>query len=159
MTPPTPRRAKHQRHPSRQPKRFRGDEGAITAELTIISPVFFAMMLFLVHIGLWLHAVNMASTAAQEAASIARSKDGSAAAAEARGNDFLRSTSLRLWQTTPTVEVTYIGGNSPADAQEARAEVHGTIQGIIPLIDFHVDEVSQGPVERFRGPGQEQNPG
>lgn len=43
--------------------------------------------------------------------------------------------------------------------QEARAEVRGRIQGVVPLVDFMVVEVSRGPVERFRAPGEEQEPG
>lgn len=132
------------------------DRGAITTELVMISPVFFAMMLFLVHVGLWLHAVNVASTAAQEAGAVARSRGGTEALAEERGRAFVESTSLRLWQGRPQVDVAYV--TDANGVQEARAEVRGTIQGIVPLVDFTVVEVSQGPVERFRAPGTEQDP-
>lgn len=128
----------------------------MTTELVIITPVFFFMMLFLVQVGLWLHAVNVASSAAQEAASIARALGGTEAAAEARGREFLASTSLRLWRGEPTVDVTYV--DDASGVQEARAEIRGTIEGVVPLIEFEVFEVSQGPVERFRGPGEQQNP-
>jgi hypothetical protein len=125
----------------------------MTTELVLITPVFFAMMLFLVHVGLWLHAVNVASTAAQEAAAVARAQGGSEAAAEARGRAFVGSTSLRLWQQPPSVDVTFVSDG----VQEARAEVRGRILGVVPLVDFTVLEVSQGPVERFRAPGEEQD--
>jgi hypothetical protein len=128
----------------------------MTAELVIITPIFFTMMLFLVQLGLWLHAVNVASSAAQEAASVARAMGGTSAAAEARANQFLASTSLRLWKSPPTVAVTYSGDG--LGAQEARAEIRGEIEGVVPLVDFVVFEVSEGPVERFRSPGEEQNP-
>jgi hypothetical protein len=128
----------------------------MATELVIITPIFFSMMLFLVQIGLWLHAVNVASTAAQEAGSVARALGGTEAAAEQRGRDFLASTSLRLWRGRPSVSVTYSGDAS--GPQEARAEVRGTIEGVVPLIDFHVFEVSDGPVERFRGPGEQPAP-
>ena len=123
----------------------------MTTELVIIAPLFFLMMLFLVHVGLWLHAVNVASSAAQEAASVARALGGTEAAGEARGREFMELTSGRLWQGTPRVDVTYVDGG-----QEARAEITGTIEG--PLVSFDVVEVSQGPVEGFRGPGEEPNP-
>lgn len=125
----------------------------MTTELVIISPFFFFMMLSLVQFGLWLHAVNVASATAQEAAAIARARDGTIAAAEARGNTFLASTSLRLWEAPPTVQVSYINGD-----QEARAVVDGNMTGIIPFFTFTVHEVSEGPVERFRAPGEEQDP-
>jgi hypothetical protein len=139
---------------SRWRQRRGDDSGAMTTELVLITPVFFAMMLFLVHVGLWLHAVNVASTAAQEAAAVARAQGGTEAAAEARGRDFVGSTSLRLWQQPPSVDVTYVA--DAGGVQEARAEVVGRIQGVVPLVDFTVREVSQGPVERFRAPGEEQ---
>ncbi len=125
----------------------------MTTELVVIAPIFFFMMLFLVQVGLWLHAVNVASAAAQEAASIARALGGTKEAAEARGDEFLASTSLRLWRNKPSVEVTYVDGG-----QEARAEVRGTIEGLVRFIEFKVFEVSQGPVEQFRAPGEQQNP-
>jgi hypothetical protein len=137
-------------------RRGRGDGGAVTAELVIITPIFFTMMLFLVQLGLWLHAVNVASSAAQEAASVARAMGGTSAAAEARADEFLASTSLSLWKDPPSVAVSY---RSDADGvQEARAEIRGEIEGVVPLVDFVVFEVSEGPVERFRGPGEEPNP-
>ena len=120
-------------------------------ELVIITPIFFTMMMFLVQLGLWLHAVNVASSAAQEAASVARAMGGTGAAAEARANQFLASTSLALWQSRPQVTVTYPG-------DEARVEIRGVIEGVVPLVEFRVFEVSQGPVERFRGPGEEPAP-
>ena len=128
----------------------------MTTELVIITPIFFTMMLFVVQIGLWLHATNVASSAAQEAASVARALGGTEAAAEQRADDFLARTSLRLWQASPDVDVSYIGG--AGGPQEARAEVSGTIEGVVPLVDFDVFEVSQGPVERFRGPGEQPAP-
>jgi Flp pilus assembly protein TadG len=138
-------------------RRCRGDSGAATTELVIITPAFFGLVLFIVHVGLWLHAVHVASTAAQEAAAVARSHGGTEAAAEARGRDFLSSTSMRLWQQAPAVDVTYI--NDANGVQEARAEVRGTVQGVFPELNLRVVEVSQGPVERFRAPGEEQNAG
>ncbi|HEX6567693.1 MAG TPA: TadE family protein, partial [Acidimicrobiales bacterium] len=48
--------------------RLRGDDGAATTELVIVAPVLLFMILLIVQLGLYFHAVTVASAAAQEGA-------------------------------------------------------------------------------------------
>lgn len=132
--------------------RLRGDSGT-TAELVLLAPLFFGMVFALVEIGLWMYSINVAKAAAEEAATVLRAQDGTPHAAEARGEDFLAATSPNIWATSPTVEVGYI-----SDGQEVRAVVTGSVDGPLHLGMFNIVEVSQGPVEEFRAPGEEQAP-
>ena len=142
-------------------RRFRGDGGASSLELAIVTPVLFAAIGTVVQVGLWYHAQAIGLAAAQEGARAARLPAASAPAADAAGvararayldqlgSDVLRRTTV---QVTPergvaNARATSLGGITDVVSIRVRADV----VSVVPGLTLSVDEVSTVPVERFRG--------
>jgi Flp pilus assembly protein TadG len=128
------------RHP-----RLRGDQGAATAELVLATPALLFLMMLLVQFGLWYHASNVASAAAQEGARAARLEDGTEADGEAAARELLNQVGGRM--------LTDLSVRPDRNADTARVEVTGNVVRVIPFMTLKVSEVSEGPVERFRPEG------
>jgi Flp pilus assembly protein TadG len=128
------------RHP-----RLRGDQGAATAELVLATPALLFLMMLLVQFGLWYHASNVASAAAQQGARAARLEDGTEADGEAAARELLNQVGGRM--------LTDLSVRPDRNADTARVEVTGNVVRVIPFMTLKVSEVSEGPVERFRPEG------
>jgi Flp pilus assembly protein TadG len=128
------------RHP-----RVRGDQGAATAELVLATPALLFLMMLLVQFGLWYHASNVASAAAQQGARAARLEDGTEADGEAAARELLNQVGGRM--------LTDLSVRPDRNGDTARVEVTGNVVRVIPFMTLKVSEVSEGPVERFRPEG------
>jgi Flp pilus assembly protein TadG len=122
--------------------RRQGDRGAVSAELVVATPLLLVLVLLVVQFALWQHAVHVAGAAAQEGARSARLEGGSAAAGQARAEQFLAQLG-RTVVMQPQVIVR-------RDLDRARVEVTGYAVNVLPFIHLPIRAESDGPVERFR---------
>jgi Flp pilus assembly protein TadG len=137
------------------PRRFRGDDGAASTEIVIIAPVFLFLILLIVQLGLYFHAINVASAAAQEGARDAslQTADRGAALAEgeATARDLVQSLAPELLAGVQIDGALVDGGDS------VRMTVAGDVSQVvtIPGIDLaiSVNESAETPVEEFRPAG------
>ena len=125
-------------------ERRTGERGAATAELVLVTPLMLLMILAVVQFGLWFHASHVASAAAQEGARAARAEASSAAAGQARAEEFLDSVG-RAIVLEPSVRAT-------RDDDVARVEVTGQAPQVVPGLTLPISAESEGPVEEFRSP-------
>jgi Flp pilus assembly protein TadG len=117
----------------------RGQAGSATTELVLLMPVVLLLVLLIVQFGLWLHARQVATAAAQEGLVAAQVETGTAAAGHDRAVAFLtRAGGLR------EVRV-----DAARDLTTARVVVTGTTPAVIPGTAFGVSGVAVGPVERW----------
>src|SRR5438045_3973837 len=120
-------------------RRLRGERGS-TTELVLMFPAFFLLIFISIQFALWYHASHVALAAAQEGARTAR-VGGDAAAAESKTNYFLDHLS-------PAV-ITGRQVHATVDTDNARVDVWGTAESILPGFTLTIHEHSQGPIERF----------
>ena len=130
----------------RRRSRRADQSGVATTELVIAAPVLFAMLLFIISFGVVYHANHVALAAAEEGARAARARSGSQAAGQARAERFLRDLGGRLIRD-PRVSVS-------RTLDTARVEVTGRVDTPLPGLVVRIRQVSEGPVERFRGADQ-----
>jgi Flp pilus assembly protein TadG len=128
----------------RRVARCRGDGGAATTELVMLTPLLFLVISLLVQVGLWFHAMNVAQAAAQEGARAARAQDGTAADGETRARDFLDALGPTIVEVDSLV--------ATRDADTASVSITGRSIDVLPGLRFPIDVRSEGPVERFREP-------
>ena len=124
------------------PTRRRTEQGAVTSELVVATPLLLLLVLLVVQFALWQHAGHVAAAAAQEGARAARLDGGSTAAGQATAERFLDRLGRRL-VTEPQVTV-------DSDAERARVEISGYATAVVPGLRLPIRAVSEGPVERFR---------
>jgi Flp pilus assembly protein TadG len=117
----------------------RGQAGSATTELVLLMPVVLLLVLLIVQFGLWLHARQVATAAAQEGLVAARVETGTAAAGHARAVAFL----------TQTGGLRDVGVDASRDVTTARVTVTGTTPTVLPGTALGVSAVAEGPVERF----------
>lgn len=122
--------------------RARGDAGAATAEMVLVTPAMLLLIMIVVQVGLWFHANHVATAAAQEGARAARSIDATADAGQAKADAFLDALGREI-----IVERSVV---STRDADQARVEVRGYAVSVVPGVRLPVAAASEGPVERFR---------
>jgi Flp pilus assembly protein TadG len=140
--------------------RLRGDAGAAATELVIVLPTLVFLILLVVQLGLYFHAINVASNAAQEGAheatlSLAGSADPDLGAAVATGEDTAQDFIDRL---APDLLAGVQADGVVVDGGEmVRMNVSGDVVQtiVIPGLDFGltVNETAESAVERFRPAG------
>ena len=130
----------------RTPSRRERERGATTTELVVVMPFLILLIFLVVHVGVWLHATQIARAAAQEGARAARVETGSAETGKARAEAFLADLGESVLQD----EIVTVD----ADGETARVEVRGRALAVLPFLHFDVVARSEGPVERFRNPGE-----
>jgi Flp pilus assembly protein TadG len=123
-----------------------GERGATTTELVVVMPFLILLVFLVVHVGVWLHATQIARAAAQEGARAARVETGSAEAGQARAEAFLAG----LGDSVLEDEIVTVDANGDT----ARVEVRGRALAVLPFLHFDVVATSEGPVERFRNPDE-----
>lgn len=132
-------------------RRLRGDDGAATTELVIIAPVFLFMILLIVQLGLYFHAISVASAAAQEGAHDASLLDATVADGEETARDLVQTLAPRLLAGATVDGRLVDGGDS------VRMTVTGDVSQVvtIPGVDLgiSVNESAETPVEDFRPAG------
>ena len=137
-----PRRA-HRRVAARSGVQRRSERGDAALSFVLVTPALLVLILASVYLGMWVHCRSVATAAAQEGLAAVRVEDGDAAAGDARANRFLDALAPARFVDR---QVT-----SQRTADEARVEVRGVVDAIVPGIRFSVRVVARGPVERFEG--------
>lgn len=131
--------------------RLRGDAGAATTELVLIAPALLFTILLTVQLGLYFHAVNVASTAAQEGAHEASLQGATLAEGEAAAQDLVDDLAPRL------LAGVQVAGSYANGGDHVRMTVSGQVSQVvtIPGVDLgiSVNETAETPVERFRPAG------
>lgn len=135
-----------------QPRRFRGDGGAVTTEFVIIVPGLLLFIMVVIQAGLYFHAVSVASTAAQEGARIATLEQGDTgpdiAGGEAEAADFIQTITPSLLTDVA------VQGQLVDDGDLVRMTVTADVLEVYAFpgidFDFSVNESSESVVEQFR---------
>jgi Flp pilus assembly protein TadG len=132
-------------------RRLRGDDGAATTELVIVAPAFIFFALLIIQVGLWFHAISVASTAAQEGAHDASLLGATPAQGEATARDLLDAVAPRLLTAT-NVQGTLVDGGD-----RVRMTVSGDVPSVVAIpgldLSLRVNETAETPVEQFRPGG------
>ena len=139
-------------------RRLSGDAGAATTEAVIDAPLVLFTLLLIVQLGLYFHAINVASAAAQEGAHEASLRaaasadpDVSVQQGEQTAQDFVDQFAAELLSDVA------VDGEVVGNDQSVRMTVSGDVSQtiVIPGIDLaiSVNETALSPVERFRPAG------
>jgi Flp pilus assembly protein TadG len=136
-------------HRSRRPRRSWRDDGNSSVELVLFMPLLFLAIFATVQFGLMYLGNSAASSAAREAARIARAGGGgdeAIAAAQARGQEILANIGKGVIQGDGDIAVQQFAGEP--DQIQVTVTVQGV--GIIPgLPTPEIKQVVRGPVEEF----------
>ncbi len=132
-------------------RRLRGDDGAATTELVIVAPAFLFMILLIVQLGLYFHAISIASAAAQEGARDASLQPASLEAGETAARDLLDALAPELLAGAD-VDGQFVDGG-----ESVRMTVTGDVSQVVAIpgadLSISVSETAETPVERFRPAG------
>ena len=121
----------------------RDERGDATLSFVLVTPAVLVMILGAVYLGLWVHCRTVAIAAAQEGLAAVRVENGDTAAGEDRANRYLDALAPTRFVDREVI--------SQRSGEEARVEVRGVVDDIIPGIRFSVRAVARAPVERFEG--------
>lgn len=134
--------------------RLRGDAGAATTELVLAAPAFLFMILLIVQLGLYFHAINVASAAAQEGAhdaALQGDRGERLAAGEQTAGDLVAQLAPDLLAGVS------IDGQLVDGGDKVRMTVAGNVSQVvsIPGVDLaiSVNESAESSVEVFRPGG------
>ncbi len=116
-----------------------GEEGSVSAELVVATPLLLLLLLVAVQAGVWWHATHIAESVAAHALAAARVQDGSAVAGERSGRLVIVQLAGNLL-TDPQIVVT----RGPADAN---VEVTGSAMSVIPGLALPVRAEAAGATE------------
>lgn len=119
--------------------RTRQADGAASTELVLLMPTILTMVLLIVQFGVWLHARQVVTAAAQEGLAAAQTYAGSQTSGSRRAEMFLADTG--------GVDAAHV--TATRDVAVARVEVRGVAPAVVPGLELRVAAVAQGPVERF----------
>ena len=121
------------------------EDGAVSAELVVATPLLMLLFLLVVQFALWQHAQHIAEAAARRGAQSARLYGGS----DAQGYADARSATSQLGANLlvdPRVTVTRAAG-------VVSVVVSGTAEPVVPFLSLPVSAAANGRVERFTTPG------
>lgn len=121
--------------------RPRGDRGAGTTEMVIVTPLLLLLLTCTVQVALWMHAVHIAQTSAAQALSAARAEGGNTAAGRAQADTVLAQLGTGVL-IDPRVTLT-------RTADRVSAEVSGTAQMLIPGVRLPVHVTAAGPIDAW----------
>ena len=119
--------------------RRRAEDGVSTVELAVLMPVLLFWMMLIVQFGLWAHAKQVATAAANAAADTARLPDGTERAGETEAAAVLAAAG-NLADSAVHVERTFA---------EVTVEVRGDAPQLVPGFAWAVTARVAAPVERF----------
>ena len=115
------------------------ERGSVSLELGLLAPVLVLVMLAAVQTAMYLHAVQVAETAAQDGLEAGRATGGSVSAARHGANDLLGDAG-----GINDARVVATGGRG-----EVTVEVIGTAPQVIPGVTWDVHARAVGRVEVF----------
>lgn len=113
--------------------------GAVTAELVVATPLLLLLISLIVQYALYEHAEQIAQSAAQEAVTVTRLQGGTIAAGQQQGQDVLSTLNNGLL-VSPAIAIT-------RTSTQARVEVSGYSEQLLPFLRLAVDAVAVAPVE------------
>lgn len=120
-------------------RRADGQAGTTSSELVLLLPIMLLLIMLVVQFGLWLHARQVATAAAQEGLAAAQVEFGTAAAGHDTAAAFVAAAGgLREVDIAAVRETT-----------TARVTITGTTPAVVPGLSLEVAAVAEGPVERF----------
>lgn len=111
----------------------------MTAELVVVTPLLLLLISLIVQFALYEHAEHVAQSAAQEAVTVTRLQGGTIASGRQQGEDVLNSLGNGLL-VNPAITIVRTG-------TEARVEVNGYAEQLVPFLRLSIDAVSVAPVE------------
>jgi Flp pilus assembly protein TadG len=117
-------------------------------EFALTALIFFGLIFAIGDFGLWLHAQNAATGAAQLAAATAAREDGSPEAGQQAGQNFLHSA---LGQSAARVAITV---QISSDVASATADGHWTISPLGDRMSVPIQATATVTRERFRPGGR-----
>lgn len=121
----------------------KAEDGSSTVEVVIVFPLLILTLMLVFQFAFWYHARHVALAAAEEGARAARVDTGTAAAGAARAERFVRDLGSSVI-VNPKV-------SASRNLDVARVEVSGQARNVVPGLRLPIRQVSQGPIERFRG--------
>jgi len=121
----------------------RTDEGSSVVEAVLVVPVLMLVLLVIVQFCLWMHATQVAQTAASEGDQVARSVGGGPAAGVASARSVLSGPGSDVTGSTVVVSVL------PGDSEWI--QVTGRAVSVVPGLSFAVSASAVGPIQQFRG--------
>jgi Flp pilus assembly protein TadG len=121
--------------------RWRDEDGSVSLELVIATPVLLLLILVVVQFALWEHAAHIAQAGAQEGLAAGRVEGGNQGTAvdQARtvlahlGSTVLVASTVSASRTNATTTVV----------------VTGSAEGILPFLHLPVHAVATGPTEQW----------
>lgn len=122
-------------------RRWRSERGANSVEFVLYTPLMFLIIFLIVQFALTWHANQVASATAREAARLARGSH-SQSHAETGAQAFLDAVGRHNLQNAD-IDVIIIGDDT------VRATVTGRSREILPGMSPRVEQVIEGPLERF----------
>jgi Flp pilus assembly protein TadG len=130
------------RRPSRLARlRAEPERGSAAAELVLATPLLLLLILAVVQFALYYHGAQVAQAAAGQAVAVARAQGATSAEGQAEGQAILDRVA---GGTLPQRSITVTRG-----AGEARADVSGTVQCLIPGLHLHVTAHAAAPLEAW----------
>ena len=122
-------------------RRLTGDNGSVTAELAVATPLLLLMILVVLQAGLWSHATHIAQAAAVQGLADLRAETGTEASACAHTH--------RLLDQLGRGPLTVTDLTCTRSATVAVVEIRGGAVSLLPLVPIPVQARASGPVERF----------
>jgi Flp pilus assembly protein TadG len=128
-------------------RRDRNQRGASALEMAIVAPAFLLMIFAIIEVSLWMHARDVALSAAREGVASLRT---ASAEEQSKGVDAVETTAVDYARTLgdivdPTAEATYDEG-----AGRVTVTVEGGVVDLIPGWDLSVSSTATGLIETFR---------
>jgi Flp pilus assembly protein TadG len=121
----------------------RADNGVSTVELAVLMPVLLFWMMLIVQFGLWAHAKQVATAAADAAADTTKLPDGTEHAGEAEAEAVL-ATAGNLSAPIVHVDRTF---------DTVTVDIRGDAPRLVPGFAWAVTAHASAPVERFVAEG------
>jgi Flp pilus assembly protein TadG len=111
----------------------------VTAELVVATPLLLLLISLIVQYALFEHAEHVAQSAAEEAVTVTRLQGGTIASGRQQGEAVLNTLDNGLL-VNPAISIT-------RTSTEARVEVSGYTEQLVPFLRLSIDTVAVAPVE------------
>ncbi|MBB5801297.1 Flp pilus assembly protein TadG [Saccharothrix ecbatanensis] len=120
------------------------DRGAVSADLTLVTPLLLLMLLLIVQFALWSHAAHIAQVAASQGLAAARTHGGSA--------ELGAATAQRVLDDLARGPLRGVSISADRGTVSASMRITGTATAVVPFLDLKVHAEAAGPVERYVPP-------
>lgn len=124
---------------TRQPH---GDAGSFSLELAVLFPAFLLLLLVIVQAALYFFARNLATSAAQQGADVARLQGNTAADGASTATTFVTRQGGGILDHLAVTT----SGSTPTQVQ---VSVTGHVLTLVPGLSFTVTQQATAPVERY----------